>query len=434
MRFVLIALLSVAFFSPSVRADESISLKAIRQTVATAFSQTQLSLDLLQWVQEDRAQNGVRAEFVRGSLEWVRVSEALVLMRGVTRIVSDSAGVVEYLGQIHPLRKDPASGKYQVEILTAIRTDASTPIKVQTDSKTTVFRIEFISRDELSSIAVDSSCSPYSVNAKFTNPKAPKIYSIGCRDVHDFEEDKRRPIVEVEIDMGARSPGVRVDGQAVQLQDGILRFRINSDTQSVLIQDPEAGDFEITSQISPRYHYLNLGFGLGPYRQVIESPNQSFEGTVALATIYGSYFVTESSRMVFFSATSVRSFFFTDNGFYYNSESFRILDRRVSINVMLGLNVVGYGLSDATRFRLGFPQGVEFIFRDAFQKNANAQAGAFIYPSINDKAYYNVWFRYGKRGIFGELNYIAVRDQFGSIPVYSKSVGLSFGFPLARFF
>ncbi len=440
MRTFLLLIFAFLFFN-SALAEDSLQLKAIRQTVATAFSQSSLSIDQLKWVSLDKNPSAVSVAFIPGSLEWVRVSDSLAYMRAVAKVTSVASGTAEYLGQLYPLRHNNESGKYEAEILTVVRLDPQNPIRVRTAVDAASFQISFASESTPSSVGIDGSCSPYRLGFNsiepsgpgLGKPNSPHIIYIGCRDIHDYEEGNRRPIIEVELDMGTQSEFVTVEGQKISVQDGVLRFRLNSDTHSILVQDPIGRSYEVSAQIPPRYHYLNFGFGLGPYRQLIQSPIESTEGVATLATIYGSYFVTESSRIVFFNATSVKAFFFSDNGLYFNSESFRILDRRMSVNLMLGLNAVGLGFSDATRFRIGFPQGVEMIFRDAFQKNATLQAGAFIYPKINSSAYYNIWLRYGKSGFFGELNYISVRDEFGSIPVYTRNFGVSIGFPLARF-
>ena len=52
----------------------------------------------------------------------------------------------------------------------------------------------------------------------------------------------------------------------------------------------------------------------------------------------------------------------------------------------------------------------------------------------NGKSYYNTWIRYGSTAIFGEVNYLGIRDTIDGDSVYARSVGFSVGFPIARFF
>ena len=92
--------------------------------------------------------------------------------------------------------------------------------------------------------------------------------------------------------------------------------------------------------------------------------------------------------------------------------------------------------NDQHYLRPGGPQGIEIVYRDAFKRAHNFSVGAFAYPPINDRSYYNVWLRWGTGKFFGELNFISWREKAGtydSQTVFNRSMGVSFGFPLFRF-
>jgi hypothetical protein len=84
--------------------------------------------------------------------------------------------------------------------------------------------------------------------------------------------------------------------------------------------------------------------------------------------------------------------------------------------------------------RLSVPQGFEFIVRDLFARNRNLTAGAFVYPKISGRAYYNFWLRWGSPQVFGELNYIEWQEPHGDERTHSRALGVSFGAPILRFF
>ena len=100
---------------------------------------------------------------------------------------------------------------------------------------------------------------------------------------------------------------------------------------------------------------------------------------------------------------------------------------------MLGAHVLGFNNGNQFLIRPGVPQGVELVFSDAFRRGSNLSLGGFIYPEISGKEYYNIWLRWGGSRYFVELNYILWKEQVDSSSVFSRSVGVSLGLPLARF-
>ena len=112
------------------------------------------------------------------------------------------------------------------------------------------------------------------------------------------------------------------------------------------------------------------------------------------------------------------------------------LDRQFALNIMLGAHALIFPLS-GTQVKIGAPQGIELIYRDLFARGMSASAGGFFYPEIAGKTYINSWIRYGSPSFFGEFNFILWRESvIGETQTYkvtSKSVGLTFGFPVFQF-
>ena len=152
-----------------------------------------------------------------------------------------------------------------------------------------------------------------------------------------------------------------------------------------------------------------------------------------MLTLYGSYFITESLRLVSFGAMTLDSHLTTDLGVYINTEYLKFLDRRVVINLLLGAHAIGFSTLGQYYLRIGVPQGVEILFFDFLKKGYNLNTGFFIYPLISGVSYYNVWLRWGSGSLFGEFNYISWDQPVNDQAFHSDSAGISVGIPIARF-
>jgi hypothetical protein len=61
-----------------------------------------------------------------------------------------------------------------------------------------------------------------------------------------------------------------------------------------------------------------------------------------------------------------------------SNESTRILDDRLSFNLLLGFHVIGFKSASAVAYRLGVPQGFELIARDVVLRRWNMGIGGFF--------------------------------------------------------
>jgi len=207
---------------------------------------------------------------------------------------------------------------------------------------------------------------------------------------------------------------------------------LSADHPRARLQDSSGAGFEISAGLPRRLTTAFVGVGLGPYSYMIQVPGEKTVQTVApITTLYGSYFLSEGSRMVFFDAFPVQGQWYNDFGLYFNNESSRALDERLSFNLLLGFHLISFKSPWGIQHRLGAPQGFEMIYRDAFGRRNNLSVGGFFYPPIAGKAYYNTWLRVGSSRIFGELNYLSWRELAGNgDQAISRSVGICIGAPL----
>jgi hypothetical protein len=176
----------------------------------------------------------------------------------------------------------------------------------------------------------------------------------------------------------------------------------------------------------------HFGLGIGPYTYSFEGPGASVSSVRPLLTLYASYFITETVRAVAFNATALSNLGFSDLGIYLGMENFRVIDRRLVLNILLGGHAIGYFSRGDAFIRFGVPQGFEVVYTDAFKPGNNLSAGGFIYPLIEGKSYYNLWLRWGSR-VFGEINYIAWEEMLNGDRHASRSLGVTVGFPFFQF-
>jgi hypothetical protein len=136
---------------------------------------------------------------------------------------------------------------------------------------------------------------------------------------------------------------------------------------------------------------------------------------------------------VYFNAAVLHHLGSMDQGLYLWLEQFRIFDERVSMHLLLGANLLVYARHGGVAARVSAPQGVELITRDVLGRGKNLTLGAFIYPKINQRSYYNIWLRWGSQDMFGEVNYIEWQEPHGGGASKSRALGLSFGAAVLRF-
>jgi len=176
-----------------------------------------------------------------------------------------------------------------------------------------------------------------------------------------------------------------------------------------------------------------VGAGVGPYHYLLRDGQRKADVVIPLVTLYAGYTFTPDVRIVYFNATAIHRRGYADNGLYLWIEQARMADDRLSFNLLLGANALMYSHRDKIEWRLTAPQGFELVYRDMFMRNRSGMLGAFLYPDLFDRSYYNVWLRWGSPQLFGELNYIHWKQPHATGVTSSTSVGISFGMPIARF-
>ncbi len=413
----------------------SLAPETLSETVPTAFAPADFSAEdyAVEW--EGSAPQGVRATLEPGSLMWVRVADVLVLPRArlVVSMEDAVAGTVSSAGFSQPMSSDGANrGSVRVPIALLSGEGNSIEVAVKRpggaiDHGKLLVRFRRASDRQL--VFFDSSCSRFGLSAESAGKPAGWAY-VGCRLAETDGGEHRTSSLELYVYWDGIGDKLDIGGISTPSTSvGVWPIRLRANPGSLRLA---AGDAETTLRyhVAENLHRGHIGFGLGPYMFTFQGLADNVSSGALLATVYGSYFVTEAMRVVAFDATSLNGQLYTDFGVYLSSEYVRTLDKRIAVNLLLGGHVVGFSTGGQYYFRLGAPQGVEVVFTDFLKTGCNGSLGAFIYPEIDDKAYYNVWLRWGTSRFFGELNYISFRESVDDQPIYSRSVGISFGIPL----
>ncbi len=390
---------------------------------------------------------GARARFGEQSVEWVRVANVLVVPRARLLIEIDGAegGLASNAGFHQPIVAE--NGRGTIELPIALLSDErnSIDLVVRRSGKELKgrLRVRFRPRMEASEprVLIDASCSPYKVAIdeatlrKRTGPwKSGWIY-IGCRFVYVEGDRNTTSSLEFFVFWNDVGQAIEIDGVSKTTESvAVWPLRLRARPGRVQLRAPGGDSVELTYRIPERVRYAFLGAGIGPYVYALETPGDDVRATTAVVTLYGSVFLNELIRLVVFNATPVHKTTFSDTGLYLYSEYFRTFDLRLSLNFLLGGNFRIVRANGNTELILGAPQGAEILYRDMFRRWHNATLGAFIYPLISGKSYYNVWLRWGSGALFAELNYIAWHETLGTGRFYSRSAGITVGLPLARFF
>jgi hypothetical protein len=344
-------------------------------------------------------------------------------------------------GRSTPFHRGP-EGAWSADFLLPLVSGAGSSFVVswtKAGAEATAQNLRLVRRSgENARFAIDTSCSSSQLGFRArpgSNPARAPWAAADCRWIREKQGSRDVAALDLWLFWDGEDEFLRVNGVRIPaVAPSVFRLELRADTAPIVVTTRDGESFEVDYSVPPEMSLGFVGLGLGPYHYRLSGEGTEVSSTAAVVTIYGSYQLGESVRLTAFNATTVHRNFSTDTGLYIKTDSFRFFDQRIAVYLMFGANVVGFNFDSGMRFRGGAPQGFEAAVRDFVKKNHSLTVGAFIYPPIDGKSYYNAWLRFGSPSFFGELNYISIRDRFDDRPVYTRSAGISFGFPFARLF
>lgn len=372
------------------------------------------------------------------SAAFVRVATWVVAPRAVLaiRVPGASGGLVHYGGASHPLVA--GSGVATAEIPIALLSDRSEPVTIEARVGERMASASYVVRfapraGQAALLMQDSSCSPWGIRVtRGALPRDSWLF-LGCRLIRTERADDMAATLELYALWDNAGDEVQLDGARLRPVTGSLYVIRAASKPGHITLTAQGKSVTLAYGIPETLPAAFLGAGIGPYHYSLEDGRFSADTVTPLLTVYAGYTFTPDVRIVYFNATALHRRGYADNGLYLWLEQARMVDDRLSFNLLLGANMLVYSHDDEVRWRVTAPQGFELVYRDVFGRNYSAMLGAFLYPDLFDRSYYNVWLRWGSPQLFGELNYIHWKQPHSDGVTSSTSIGVSFGMPLAKF-
>ena len=145
---------------------------------------------------------------------------------------------------------------------------------------------------------------------------------------------------------------------------------------------------------------------------------------------YLNYKISETNSIRGFDAAIFKESTFNNAGLYLGSDFGHSLDNKLHFTTLLGVQYLHFQFdkdSSAISEPI-FPQGIEFMYRHAFDIPNYIIAGGVFLSTSETIDYENIWIRWGKN-YFWELNLIS----WGKDNFEATTWGLSIGFPFKGF-
>jgi hypothetical protein len=416
----------------------SLVTAALVEPQPTAFAPADFSVEDFS---VDRAEGGdaaTHAQLEAETLEWVRVARVVVLPRAVlqVRVPGATRGSVQYAGAAHPMTVQ--DGVLSADVPVVLIAGRKYPIVATVERggalHTTTFHVRFSPRPEHAGLVLfDSSCSPYGLWRRRGSIPRDAFMLVGCSMVITLRDERDSPSLDLYVLFEGAGDDVRVEGiPTPPTVDTLWQQRVTN-TPNASTFSARGERAELSWMLPERLYPGFLGVGLGPYYYAYEDRDTQLWSMIPLLTLYAGYTISPTMRVVYFNAAALHGHGFMDQGAYLWLEQLRMLDDRVSLNLLLGANVLVYSHDEKFTARLSAPQGFELVFRDFFATSRNLTFGAFLYPKIAGRTYYNTWIRWGSGAFFGEVNYIGWKEPHDNGYTETHSLGLSFGIPVWRY-
>ena len=376
-------------------------------------------------VVEDTAP-AVEARWVEGSLKWVRAPDGLALPLARLRIalrVAPERALLRWRGRAVLFQGGPDGAA--TEIFVPLLEGAEAAVELDGHP---LARVRIAARAAATPAAerhaIDHSCSPWAAAIRGLDDA---FVSMNCRLIPVGRVGAEAPLLEIRwLAAGVTLPDGSRPPLLAQLRHGLPA------RMTVIGPDGKSRVVEISAAVPPRWHRLKVAAGAGPYR--LASSAGAGNGAAGSLMLYGNLRLRpeDSLSIRVFEAAVAQSpadtAFFNNLGLYFAYDLARVLDNRLALTALLGLQGVTFapaGLSRSAYNEAVFPQGFELSYLDAFGlRNKTLSGGMFLQPTAS-KPYQNFWGRFGGRW-FGELNYISWRSGGRSARMWGFSIGVPF--------
>ena len=393
--------------------------------------------------------DGVHVTLSPGSVEWVRVSDVLVLPRArlIVDVDSGSGGTVAVSGYTQPLAPTK-DGHLQGELPIALSSNSIDAIRLQVAAGGKDLEgamvLRFAPKKPGLKIGYDTSCSPEQVTIDASGLDARTADTswmyLGCRYVLARNHGHAESSLEVLTVWDGIDQSLTIGGSPVPSgPEDVWPLRLASAPGHTTL-GLGGSSVSLSWKVPAVAHLGRFGVTLGPMLWVrsisrdttVVSSDSAF---LLSPTFYATYALSEKARVVLGDTFSPRwGEFSNDFGAYYSTEAAQLLDTRVSFNTLLGAHMSVFQAQGKVWVRVGFPQGADFVIHDVGRRGLDAQLGGFLFPLVGNKFYANAFVSYGTARWFGQASLVSWEEPLKTNYVNESSLTFSVGTTLFRCF
>ncbi len=362
------------------------------------------------------------------SLEWIRFNETLLVPRVRVKIRIKKTKFHKTINYKERSYNFQESQNYSYAELYYSLYEQKPIVITDQEKKVAEISIEIKPRKK-NTLLVDYTCSRNQIEIKGIENE---YLSIGCitRRIGNFGKEK--PMLEVSW----ISPDLKVlNAQDPPYYSAFLN-NLPIKVEVLNIKTKKIKTLEIFAKIPKRLHRLFTAYGFGPYSlhtKILKDQEVIKQKKVDIAPalfLYANYKISETTSIRGFNAAMFQESVFDNAGMYLGSDFGFSLDNRFYMTTLLGVQYLYFQFDkDSSQISEAiFPQGLEFMYRHAFDIPNYIISGGFFVSTSETIDYENVWLRWGKN-YFWELNLISWgKDEF-----QATTWGLSVGFPFKGF-
>lgn len=367
----------------------------------------------------------VKANLLPNSFKWLRVKNILLVPSArIEILVSNPAMglILSYKDKTYSFQQTSKGARVELEVSLFERT----PINILKNNKA-FDEITWQRISKKPEIYIDDSCSRNKIEIKGITTEA---ITLGCKIEKVGLVGEEKPTLEV----------IWLSPDLKTTTNSALQYANFSDNSPVKLnalntQSKALKELEIRAQVPKRIHRLFTAAGIGPYafetKLETEDETQSISEPAAPALFfYTNYQLSKDQSIRGFNAAVFKESIFDNAGIYLGSDFGFSFDNRLYFTTLIGVQYLYFKFdkeADVISEPI-FPQGLEFMYRHAFDIPNYIISGGFFLSTSSEVEYQNAWIRWGKK-YFWELNYIGWgKDNFSA-----KMYGISLGFPLKGF-
>jgi hypothetical protein len=361
------------------------------------------------------------------SFEWVRIKNVLLVPKARVKIKvkrSEKHLHLTYKDQIYNFQQSSKSLFAEI----TISLYEKEPIYIVSESGE-VAHIKFIPKPKKRKPLIDFSCSRNNLKIEGLENEH---FTIGCHTTPVGKYGSEKPMLEIIW----ISPDLKVKNSNLVPYNAAFLNKLPIKVNVVNIHTGKEKIITIKAKIPKRLHRLFTAYGLGPYSfntKTLDKEGNELVKSEPLAPalfFYINYKISETTSIRGFDAAVFKDSKFNNAGIYLGNDFGFSFDNKLYFSTLLGVQYL-YFKFDELNPEVSepiFPQGIEFMYRHAFDiPNYIISGGVFLSPS-DSVDYKNIWVRWGKN-YFWELNLI----EWGQDEFKASMWGLSVGFPFKGF-